>query len=210
MKGRSTEVNSEHFKYLTGEAGYSFPIEDAFVFVHLASSEPVTLYATKTRDPAVYHPLGIGHTIKRQYRLRGFDQLIIKTKKAARIALILNITTKSDLDPLDYTPVIIDPPQAQSERQMIEIALDHKLQSMGIDTSQMPQSEDDGEDLEFYPDENTMAETIYTEKPPQPQSEEPEPELPLEGEQTPSSTAEKPSKQDETAPSEDSKDESVK
>lgn len=156
MPNRSLTRDAGDFLYLTGETHYSFPLGEGTLRFNLHADDECKVYLVGDGEKDQFMPLRNGSEVSFEYRLRSFTQLLIKTKKATRLAIQCDFKSRSDLDPLDYTPVKIDPPHAQTERHMLEILLDEKLRAMGIEDPHDAPVEDDLDDFDFFEEDSDL------------------------------------------------------
>ncbi len=153
-QGRYLKIEAGDWEYLSGHTNYTWPLQvETFVSVKFHSDGEIQLYLLNSQSEKI-HPLGIFDKFERELFAKGFDTLTIKATAKTKIAAQVTATTRADLDPLDYEPVIIDAPIRDTEKLMMQQILETKLRSMGIDPDKLVASDpDDDEDLEFF-DEN--------------------------------------------------------
>lgn len=167
--GRYLTLDKGDFQFLSGETSYSWPIEqDQFVKMRVSGDQQIQIYAVESRTPS-YMPIATGAEFTRELKLVGFDQIVLKAKATAHVAVQIETATAHSLDPLDYTPVEIDPPHSDTEKMLLEMALRKRLDELGIEIPAESVSEEPGdEDLEFFDDDGEIHGTNY---------QEPDPEL---------------------------------
>lgn len=188
------QLVSDAFTYHSGALQYSWPLETGKLKMYFSGDVDLRVYLCNSHVEDCYFPLFTGSSYSRELNIVGFDLLIVKTrKKSDQLAASVEILSAAALDPCDYTPREILPPMEKQERTMMEIVIAQKLREMGLDPEQLASPvldpDDDGEDLDFFDDEETGT-TQYSDRDPaeQLQAEEP-PETPqpedTSSEQTP-------------------------
>lgn len=159
----------DNFEFITGQQHYTWPIEGAGkVALDLFADSDMQVYAVLTPPDGEtedrYFPIGNGSKLTVEYRLDGsVTAILIRTKRTTQLACLVEFVSDEAADPLDYTPVQIDQPADQQERHMLQVLLEEKLRSIGLDPDRydMPEEGDDLDDLEFFDDDGDMPATAF-------------------------------------------------